>query len=151
MAFSRAGGGAGARLCTLSAQDVVKLRRIGAETLDVIGHTAVVVVALSGRTNQMMGSWWGNQELTEVSRAVSAARHLAMDEVRRQASAVGANEMVISTLQHNIDHHEVENPGYRQHYFIVSMHVLGTAVALGAHDPHPQPLGAPMMSISLGA
>jgi uncharacterized protein YbjQ (UPF0145 family) len=111
----------------------------------------VVVVALSPGTNQMMGSWWGNQELTEVSRAVSAARHLAMNEVRRQAGAVGANEMVISTLQHNIDHHEVENPGYRQHYFIVSMHVLGTAVALGAHDPHPQPLGVPMMSISLGA
>jgi uncharacterized protein YbjQ (UPF0145 family) len=149
-AFARAGG-AGARLCTLSAQDVVKLRRIGAETLDVIGHTAVVVVALSGRTNQMMGTWWGNQELTEVSRAVSAARHLVMNEARRQASAVGANEMVISTLTHHIDHHEYENPGYRQHFFIVSMHVLGTAVALGAHDPHPQPLGVPMMSISLGA
>lgn len=151
MAFTRAGGGAGVRLCTLSAQDVVKLRRIGAETLDVIGHTAVVVVALSGRTNQMMGSWWGNQELTEVSRAVSAARHLVMDEARRQAGAVGANEMVISTLTHRIDHHEYENPGYRQHFFIVSMHVLGTAVALGAHDPHPQPLGVPMMSINLGA
>jgi uncharacterized protein YbjQ (UPF0145 family) len=149
LAFARAGG-AGARLCTLSAQDVVKLRRIGAETLDVIGHTAVVVVALSGRTNQMMGTWWGNQELTEVSRAVSAARHLVMDEARRQAGAVGANEMVISTLTHRIDHHEYEQPGYRQHFFIVSMHVLGTAVALGAHDPHPQPLGVPMMSISLG-
>jgi len=149
-AFARAGG-AGARLCTLSAQDFVKLRRIGAEALDVIGHTSVVVVALSGRANQMMGAWWGNQELTEVSRAVSAARHLAMDEVRRQARAVGANEMVISTLTHRIDHHEYENPGYRQHFFIVSMHVLGTAVALGAHDPHPQPLGVPMMSISLGA
>jgi uncharacterized protein YbjQ (UPF0145 family) len=151
LAFARAGGSAGARLCTLSAQDVVKLRRIGAETLDVIGHTAVVVVALSGRTNQMMGTWWGNQELVEVSRAVSAARHLVMDEARRQASAVGANEMVISTLTHHIDHHEYENPGYRQHFFIVSMHVLGTAVALGAHDPHPQPLGVPMMSINLGA
>jgi len=150
IAFARPGG-TGVRLCTLSAQDVVKLRRIGAETLDVIGHTAVVVVALSGRTNQMMGRWWGNQELTEVSRAVSAARHLVMDEARRQASAVGANEMVISTLTHRIDHHEYENPGYRQHFFIVSMHVLGTAVALGAHDPHPRPLGVPMMSISLGA
>jgi uncharacterized protein YbjQ (UPF0145 family) len=150
LSFAREGG-TGVRLCTLSAQDVVKLRRIGAETLDVIGHTAVVVVALSGRTNQMMGTWWGNQELTEVSRAVSAARHLVMDEARRQARAVGANEMVISTLTHRIDHHEYENPGYRQHFFIVSMHVLGTAVALGAHDPHPQPLGVPMMSISLGA
>jgi uncharacterized protein YbjQ (UPF0145 family) len=151
MAFARAAG-SGVRLCTLSAQDVIKLRRIGAETLDVIGHTAVVCVALNQRTNMMMGTWWGNTELTEVSRAVSAARHLAMDEVRRQAGVVGANEMVISTLTHNIDHHEYESPGYgRQNFFIVSMHVLGTAVALGAHDPHPQPLGVPMMTISLGA
>jgi uncharacterized protein YbjQ (UPF0145 family) len=150
IAFARARN-AGARLCTLSGQDVVKLRRIGAETLDVIGHTSVVCVALGGRMNQMMGTWWGNQELTEVSQAVSAARRLAMNEVRRQAGAVGANEMVISTLRHNIDHHEVENPGYRQHFFIVSMHVLGTAIALGAHDPHPEPLGVPMLSINLGA
>jgi uncharacterized protein YbjQ (UPF0145 family) len=150
IAFARASN-AGARLCTLSGQDVVKLRRIGAESLDVIGHTSVVCVGLSPRTNQMMGTWWGNQELTEVSRAVSAARHAAMDEVRRQAAAAGANEMVISTLRHNIDHREVENPGYRQHFFIVSMHVLGTAIALGAHDPHPEPLGVPMLSINLGA
>ena len=35
------------RMCALSGQDVDKLRRIGAETLGVIGHTSVVCVALS--------------------------------------------------------------------------------------------------------
>ena len=98
----------------------------------------------------MMGSWWGNQEMVEVTQGVYAARQLAMDEVIRQASAAGANEMVISTLTHPIDHHEYEGGGYRQHFFIVSMHVLGTAIALGAHEPHPAPLGAPVMSINLG-
>ena len=77
----------GPRMCTLSAQDVDKLRRIGAETLAVIGHTSVVSVALSTQANQMMGSWWGNQEMTEITEGVYAARHLAMEEVRRQASA----------------------------------------------------------------
>ena len=52
-----------------------------------------------------------------------------MDEVRRQAAQAGANEMVISTLTHNIDHHEYDRGGYTQHFFIVSMHVLGTAIA----------------------
>ncbi len=99
----------------------------------------------------MMGSWWGNQEMTEVTQGVYVARQLAMDEVRRQASAAGANDMVISTLTHHIDHHEYESGGYRQHFFIVSMHVLGTAIALGAHEPHPAPLGVPVMSINLGA
>ena len=81
---------------------------------------------------------------------VYAARRLAMDEVVRQASAAGANDMVISTLTHTIDHREYESAGFRRHFFIVSMHVLGTAIALGAHEPHPAPLGTPVMSINLG-
>jgi uncharacterized protein YbjQ (UPF0145 family) len=140
----------GPRMCALAAQDVDKLRRIGAETLGVIGHTSVVSVALSLQGSQMMSSWWGNQEMTEVTAGVYAARKLAMDEVRRQARAVGANDMVISTLTHTIDHREYESPGYRRHFFIVSMHVLGTAIRLGAHEPHPAPLGTPIMSINIG-
>jgi uncharacterized protein YbjQ (UPF0145 family) len=142
--------GSGPRMCTLSAQDVDKLRRIGAETLRVIGHTSVVAVALSMQANQMMRSWSGNQELTEVTQGVYAARHLAMQEVARQAREAGANDMVISRLTHNIDHHQYEGLGFAQHFFIVSMHVLGTAVRLGAHEPHPAPLGMPVMSINLG-
>ncbi len=144
-------GDSGPRMCALSGQDVDKLRRIGAETLGVIGHTSVVVVALSMQANQMMGSWWGNLEMTEVTQGVYAARHLAMDEVRRQAREIGANDMVISTLTHDIHHREFESVGFTQHYFIVSMHVLGTAIRLGAHEPHPAPLGVPVMSINLGA
>ncbi len=144
-------GDSGPRMCALSGQDVDKLRRIGAETLGVIGHTSVVAVALSMQANQMMRSWWGNQEMTEVTQGVYAARHLAMNEVRRQAREIGANDMVISTLTHDIHHREYERPGITQHYFIVSMHVLGTAIRLGAHDPHPARLGVPVMSINLGA
>ena len=46
--------------------------------------------------------------MVEVTQGVYAARRLAMDEVRRQAGDVGANEMVISTLTHDIDHHEYD-------------------------------------------
>jgi uncharacterized protein YbjQ (UPF0145 family) len=141
----------GPRMCALSGQDVDKLRRIGAETLGVIGHTSVVCAALSPGANQMMSGWWGNQELRDVTEAVYAARHLAMREVERQASALGANDLVISTLRHQIQHHEYESTGYTHHFFIVSMHVLGTAIRLGAHEPHPAPFGAPVMSINLGA
>jgi uncharacterized protein YbjQ (UPF0145 family) len=103
------------------------------------------------QANQLMRSWWGNQEMTEVTQGVYAARHLAMREVVRQAREAGANDMVISTLKHNIDHYEYERLGFAQHFFIVSMHVLGTAIRLGAHEPHPAPLGTPVMSINLGA
>lgn len=139
----------GPRMCALSGQDVDKLRRIGAETLGVIGHTSVVCVALSPWANQMMRSWWGNQEMTEVTQGVYTARHLAMDAVLRQAREVAANDMVISTLTHRIDHREYESAGYSHHFFIVTMHVLGTAIRLGAHEPHPAPLGEPVMAINL--
>ncbi len=145
------GSRSGPRMCTLNAQDVDKLRRIGAETVAVIGHTSVVIVALSMMANQMMSTWWGNQEMTEVTQGVYAARQLAMQEVSGQARQAGANNMVISTLTHTIDHREFPRPGYPQHFFIVSMHVLGTAIRLGAHGPHPAPLGVPMLSINLGA
>ena len=72
-----------------------------------------------------------------------------MDEVVSQARAAGANEMVISTLRHTIHHEEYESAGVRYHFFIVAMHVLGTAVRLGAHEPHPGPLREPVMSINL--
>jgi uncharacterized protein YbjQ (UPF0145 family) len=140
----------GPRLCALSAQDVDKLRRIGAETIDVIGHTSVVCVALSPWANQQMRSWWGNQEMTEITEGVYSARHLAMQEIRRQGARAGANDMVVSTLRHQIHHREYESGGYARHFFIVSMHVLATAVRLGAHKPHPTELGVPMMSINLG-
>jgi uncharacterized protein YbjQ (UPF0145 family) len=139
------------RLCALSGQDVDKLRRIGAETVGVVGYTAVVCVALSPWANQMMRAWWGNQELTELTEGVYAARQIAMRQVLQQAREVGANDLVISELTHEIHHHEYESPGYRQHIFIVSMHVLGTAIRLGAHEPHPTDFHAPTLTISLGA
>jgi uncharacterized protein YbjQ (UPF0145 family) len=143
-------------MCALSGQDVDKLRRIGAEVLGVIGRTSVVCVGLDPRTNYIInsGGWWGagatNIEITEVTQGVYAARQLAMEDVRRQASAVGANDMVISTLTHSIHHHEYDRGGVKNHIFIVSMHVLGTAIRLGARDPYPAPMAAPIMSINLG-
>jgi hypothetical protein len=70
--------------------------------------------------------------------------------VVRQGRLLDANDMVISTLTHEIHHHEWERGGYTHHVFIVSMHVLGTAIRLGAHEPHPALLAEPVMSINLG-
>jgi uncharacterized protein YbjQ (UPF0145 family) len=149
-------GGDRIGMCALSGQDVDKLRRIGAEVVGVIGHTSVVSVALDPRSNYILSSsgWMGagamNVEITQVTEGVYAARQLAMEEVRRQASAAGANNMVISTLTHSIQHREYDRGGAKSHFFIVSMHVLGTAIRLGARDPYPAPMAAPTMSINLG-
>ena len=145
-------------MCTLSGQEVDKLRRIGAEVRGVVGHTTVLSVQLGNQSSWVMnrGGMWGggaqmNAEIIEIAQGVYDARNRVMLEVRRQGNAVEANNIVISTLRHTIEHHEYESAGFRYHYFHVTMNVLGTAIRLGAHSPHPAPLPAPMMSINLGA
>ncbi|HYB28677.1 MAG TPA: heavy metal-binding domain-containing protein [Solirubrobacteraceae bacterium] len=144
-------------MCTLSGQDVDKLRRIGAEVCGVVGHTTVVSVQLGMNSSWVMntsGMFGGgsrmNTEITEIAEGVYEARNRAMAEVRRQASAVRANSIVISTLRHSIEHYEYEQAGYRYHFFHVTMNVLGTAIRLGAREPHPAPLSGPVISINLG-
>jgi len=140
----------GPRLCALSGQDVDKLRRIGAEIRGVLGHTTVVCVTLSWQAGRAMRMWSGNLELTEITQGVYEARRLVMREILRQARDVRANDVVISTLRHDINHVEYEQGGAgTQHVFIITMHVLGTAIALGAHEPHPAPLHGPTLSIDL--
>jgi uncharacterized protein YbjQ (UPF0145 family) len=140
----------GPRLCALSGQDVDKLRRIGAEIRGLLGHTTVVCVTLSWQAGQAMRMWSGNQELIEITQGIYEARRLVMAEILRQAREVQANDVVISGLSHDISHVEYEQSGYgTQHVFIITMHVLGTAIALGAHEPHPTPLRGPTLSIDL--
>ena len=143
-------------MCTLSGQDVDKLRRIGAEVCGVVGHTTVVSTQLGMYSSSVMntrGVYGGgarmNTEITEITQGVYAARNRAMAEVRRQASAAAANNIVISTLSHSIEHYEYD-AGYTHHYFHVTMNVLGTAIRLGAREPHPTPLSGPMLSINIG-
>jgi uncharacterized protein YbjQ (UPF0145 family) len=144
-------------MCTLSGQDVDKLRRIGAEVCGVVGHTTVVSVQLGMNSSWVMntGGMFArgaqmNAEITEIAQGVYDARNRAMAEVRRQGSAAGANDIVISTLTHTIEHYEYEQAGYKYHFFHVTMNVLGTAIRLGAREPHPAPLSGPVLSINLG-
>jgi uncharacterized protein YbjQ (UPF0145 family) len=144
-------------MCTLSGQDVDKLRRIGAEACAVVGHTTVVSMQLGMSSSWVMntsgvlsGAARVNTEITEIAECVYDARRRAMTEVDRQAMAADANGIVISTVRHTIDHYEYEQR-YKYHYFHVTMTVLGTAIRLGAREPHPTPLSGPIMSTNLGA
>lgn len=145
-------------MCTLSGQDVDKLRRIGAEVCGVVGHTTVLSVQLGMNSAWVMntsGVFGGgarmNAEIVEIAEGVYDARNRVMAEVRRQGTAAGANDIVISTLQHTIAHYDYEQGGYKYHLFHVTMNVLGTAIRLGAREPHPAPLPGPVMSINLGS
>jgi uncharacterized protein YbjQ (UPF0145 family) len=145
-------------MCTLSGQDVDKLRRVGAAARGVVGHTTVFSVQLGTDSAWVMnsGGLFGggaraNTEITEIAQGVYDARDRAMLEVRRQANEVGANGIVISMIRHTIEHYEYEQSDYKCHYFHVTMNVLGTAIEIGATEPHPARLSKPMMSINLGS
>jgi uncharacterized protein YbjQ (UPF0145 family) len=145
-------------MCTLSGQEVDKLRRIGAEVCGVVGHTTVVAVQLGMDSSWVMnssGMFGGagrmNVEIREIAGGVYEARRRAISEVEWQAKNVDANSIVISALRHTIEHREYEQAGYKYHYFYVTMNVLGTAIRLGTREPHPAPLPVPMISINLGA
>jgi uncharacterized protein YbjQ (UPF0145 family) len=138
------------QLSTLSGQDVDKLRRIGAGICGVVGHTTVLLVGRKAPASWTMGgSRGGNQELTEISAGMYEARRLLMTEIERQAAERGANDVVVTTLRHRVAHHAVEQGAPNQQYFVITMHLLGTALRLGAHEPHPAPLRTPTMSIDL--
>ena len=152
-----AGGDRTPGMCTLSGQDVDKLRRIGAEVCGVVGHTTVMSVPLGMNSTQIMNSglvFGGgrrmNVEIREITQGVYDARARVMAEVLRQGQATGANDIVISELRHTIEHHEYEQGNTTYHYFHVTMHLLGTAIRLGARDPVPAAFGQPVMSINLG-
>jgi uncharacterized protein YbjQ (UPF0145 family) len=164
-------------MCTLSGQDVDKLRRVGASPRGVVGHTVVYSVQLSPDSDWVMnsgrlfsGGARANVEITEIAQGVSDARDRVMLELRRQANDLSANCIVVSTLRHTIEHYEYEQSSqyvqadqyrqgiqfgqandYKYHYFHVTMHVLGTAIAVGDRDPYPTSLPQPMMSINLGS
>lgn len=142
---------AGFGMCTLSGQDVDKLRRIGAAVCGVVGYSTVWSVPLDGDSYRAITgtSPFGlpsraNTELTEISEAVSAARGRVLGEIRRQAEEVDANSIVVSTLEHTV---QAVSTGY----FHVTMNVLATAIRIGAHNPHPSALPTPCLSISLKA
>jgi uncharacterized protein YbjQ (UPF0145 family) len=146
-------------LCSLSGQEVDKLRRIGAEVRGVVGYTSVQSVQLSNQSSWIMNSGGGllsggaarmNAEIPEIAEGVYDARNRVMLEVKRQGNELGGNNIVVSTLAHTIEHHEYEQNNYRYHYFHVTMNIIGTAIWLGAHDPHPGPFHGPMLSINLG-
>ena len=145
-------------MCTLSGQDVDKLRRVGASPRGVVGHTVVYSVQLgmdSAWVTNSGGLFGGgaraNVEITEISQGIYDARDRVMLEVRRQGNDLGANCILVSMLRHTIEHYEYEQADYKYHYFHVTMHFLGTAIAVGVREPFPTALSQPMLSISLGS
>jgi uncharacterized protein YbjQ (UPF0145 family) len=130
--------GAGPPVLTdLSVADYVKLRRAGYETLGVVGGTTVYYVIPSLATQQVQATrLWGpgsrNQELTDLTQGLYAAREMAMARVSAGAERLRASGVVGVSFEQTLRTYDVENTGFGRpgaHRDLqITLHVLGTAV-----------------------
>jgi uncharacterized protein YbjQ (UPF0145 family) len=124
-------------LTDLSMPDYVLLRRGGYEPVGVVASTSVFYVAAGWNTRRATGGWQRfqpNQELTDFTEGVYAAREMALARASTQAEQLHAGGMVGVSVDHHIAVREYEQGGTKYKDLIVTFHVLGTAIA--PHGEH---------------
>lgn len=119
-------------LTNLSGQDFWKLYQAGYWPLGVVaGSTVYHAVPSWGSQWAMSGiGGWMNQELTDFTAGLYAARHLAMSRVYGEADRhLHAAGVVGVTLEQTEEEYEVRTNNQERTDMIFTFHVLGTAIA----------------------
>ena len=124
---------AGPVLTDLDGMQFWQLCEAGIRPVGLVAATSVHYAPASMQTMQamsgMFGSSWRNQELTDYTRGLYAARHTAMHALSAQAQAVGADGIVgVSFVQHVHGHRVQRTIGLEREDMIVTLHVIGTAI-----------------------
>jgi uncharacterized protein YbjQ (UPF0145 family) len=131
-------GGEKPVLTDLSLPDYTLLRRAGYRPVGVVASTSVFYIVPSQQTRRATTGWQRfqpNQELSDFTQGVYAAREMALTRATRQAQELGAGGMIGVQVEHDIAIREVDNGGKRED-LIVTFHILGTAIApAGEHLP----------------
>jgi uncharacterized protein YbjQ (UPF0145 family) len=140
---------AGPALSNLSGQDVAKLVRHGIRPVGIAGGSAVVYVGASGRQRRsstgMMTSRI-NQELPDFTQGVYEVRSRVMEQVTRQAAALGADGVVGVAFDRRGSQRDHEANGARTVDVIIEMHVIGTAI-VETEGEHPSPAPAVVLPL----
>lgn len=132
----------GVFLSTLSGQEFASLARRGYMPLGICAGSTVAYVVGGGQTMQALsgyGARWQNQELTELTRGLYDARQLAMRRVEREAHELGAAGLVAVAYDQSQHPREFEQQGYKRLDLVVTLHVMGTAVAQIDDPDEPPP------------
>ena len=129
-------------LSNLSGQDFARLFRNGWIPVGVVAGSTVCYVMSGWQQQSRIGSGfmqsWANQEMPDFSRGMRETRVQAMLQVTRQAHELGAHGLVGVTIDHHEDEREADRGGMRYRDLVITMHVLGTAIAevnLPREDP----------------
>jgi uncharacterized protein YbjQ (UPF0145 family) len=120
-------------LTDLSMPDYTLLRNAGYRPVGIVAGTSVFYVAPKWSTRRATSSVWRpNQELTDFTQGVYAAREMALARANGQLEVFGGGGMVGMRIDHHIAARE-QNDTVN---LIITFHVLGTAIAGDAeHRP----------------
>jgi uncharacterized protein YbjQ (UPF0145 family) len=133
-------------LTDLSGQDYWQLSQAGYRPLGVVGASSVYYIVSGWQQQRAQGgmfSSWANQELRDFTQGVYDVREATLGRVTREARRLGASGMVGVSISHAIEEREANN----RIDLVVTMHVLGTSIALDDKAPNL----SPALGIDLGA
>lgn len=119
-------------LTDLSGQDYWKLWQAGYRPLGVVGASSVYYVVSGWQQQRAMSgmfSSWANQELGDFTQGVYDAREATVGRVSAEARRQGAAGVVGVSIEHSVEEREVDAGGSHRTDLVVTMHVLGTAIA----------------------
>ena len=120
-------------LTDLDGQQFWQLCDAGIRPVGLVAATSVHYAPASMQTMQaqrgMFGTAWRNQELTDYTAGLYAARHRAMHDLTAQAHQHGADGVVgVSFSQHVRAVRVQRSMGIESEDMIVTLHVIGTAI-----------------------
>lgn len=118
-------------LTNLSGQDFWALYRAGYWPLGVVAGSTVyhAVPSWFGQMSMMGWGSWYNQELTDFTRGLYSARHLAMGRLQAAAQHLRAQGVVGVSITQSQQEYEIETGGGHRTDMIFTFHVIGTAIA----------------------
>jgi uncharacterized protein YbjQ (UPF0145 family) len=117
-------------LTDLSLQEYWQLRRAGYRPVGLFGSSGVFYVVSSWGQQRSLG-WggWANQELHDFTQGLYDAREVTIGRVTAQARASHADGLVGVSLKYDVREVEVDRGGGNRTDLMITMHVLGTAIA----------------------
>ncbi len=129
-------------LSSLSGQEFASLVSSGWMPIGITAGSTVAYVMGGMQTMRALsgfGARMQNQELSELTQGVYAARQLAMRHIERQAHELEAAGIVGMRIEQHQHRREVDQNGYKRLDLIVTMHAIGTAVAQIDDPDEPPP------------
>ncbi|HEY6963460.1 MAG TPA: heavy metal-binding domain-containing protein [Gaiellaceae bacterium] len=132
--------GDGPVVSNLSGQEFAKLFAHGFWPVGLVADTSVTYVVSSWSTQRAQTGLFAqlrNQELTDYTQGLYAARANAMRRLERQAHELHADGIVGVQFEQHQEEREVDQNGKRTD-LVVTVHVIGTAIVeLAAAEPPP--------------